>query len=81
MNNLYNWHDEKMVSLKMQEIDREVKNIRLLKEAAKANPGWLARSAGVLGGMLIRLGEKLQKRNPARQQPAHSSSAHRLSNP
>lgn len=81
MNNLYSWHDEKMVSLKMQEIDREVKEIRLLREAEKSNPGWLARNAEILGGMLIRLGEKLQKRNSAKQNSARSNSAQRFSSP
>ncbi len=62
MNNLYHWHAEKMVSLEMRELNREVENIRLLNDAAISNPGRLAHMAESLGGWLVRLGKKLQKR-------------------
>lgn len=62
MNNLYQWHDEKMVSLEMQELNREIEHIRLLNDAAISNPGWLTRAVEALGGWLVIVGKKLQRR-------------------
>jgi hypothetical protein len=53
MNNLYNWHDERLAQLKNQDLDRELEQIRLLREAGLADHGWLARlGRKVNGGML-----------------------------
>lgn len=41
-NNLYHWHDERMVRHEMHEIDRAVQQARLLREAGS---GWLTRAA------------------------------------
>ena len=51
-NNLYNWHDEHMVNWEMQEIDRELSQANLLKEAGLSGSDWLARATGALGGLL-----------------------------
>jgi hypothetical protein len=40
-NNLYNWHDERMVEHEMQEVDRVVEQARLLQEAGLASGNWL----------------------------------------
>jgi hypothetical protein len=47
-NNLYHWHDERLVELKLRELDREVEHLRLLKEAGLSEPGWLARVGKVI---------------------------------
>ena len=47
-NNLYQWHDERMVRHEMHEIDRAVQQARLLREAglgSQGGPGWLTRAA------------------------------------
>ena len=47
-NNLYHWHDERMVRHEMHELDRAVQQARLLREAgpgAQSGPGWLTRAA------------------------------------
>jgi hypothetical protein len=41
MNNLYQWHDEVMVDLEMREINREIANANLLREAGLAGTDWL----------------------------------------
>ena len=62
MNNLYHWHNEKMVGLEMQELNREVERARLLREAGLVTPNWLARQAKALGSWLIERGKKRQER-------------------
>ena len=61
MNNLYHWHDEAMVALKMEETRREMDSIRLLREAGLSNPGLFERTAIALGGRLVKLGQRLHK--------------------
>jgi hypothetical protein len=58
MNNLYNWHDEKMVDFEMNEINREIGQANLLTEAGTSGQSWLARMANALGGWLIARAEK-----------------------
>ena len=53
MNNLYHWHDERMVELKMQEINREIEKIRLLREAGLSNPSWTARAVEAFHNLFI----------------------------
>ena len=60
-NNLYSWHNEAMVSLEMHNIDREIENIRLLRDAGLSNPGWVERSLIALGNLLARLGSNLRQ--------------------
>lgn len=55
MNNLYHWHDERMVDLERKEIDREIANANLLREAGLSGTDWLARALnGLLGLLKIR---------------------------
>jgi hypothetical protein len=72
MNNLYHWHDEKMVGHEMQELRREVENARLLREAGLIRPNWLARQARALGSWLVAIGKVRQERASAGQ-PASQS--------
>lgn len=73
MNNPY--LQERMVELKMQELHREIEQISLLKEAGLSNPNWLSRKAKVLGGWLIAIGEKLQKRSSVENQAYQTTSS------
>ncbi|HSL30323.1 MAG TPA: hypothetical protein VK900_14075, partial [Anaerolineales bacterium] len=69
MNNLYHWHDEKMVGLEMQELNREVERARLLREAGLSTPNWLARQVKALGSWLIAIGKNRRERTSV-EQPA-----------
>jgi len=53
MNNLYSWHDERMVDLEMKEIRREIGQACLLTEAGISNGSWLARAVAALRNLLI----------------------------
>jgi len=48
-NNLYHWHDERMVGLEMQEIRRELAQASLFRQTGVAGRNWLARA---LDGLL-----------------------------
>jgi hypothetical protein len=48
-NNLYHWHNERMVDLEMQEIRRELAQANLFRASGGAEAGWIAR---LLGGLL-----------------------------
>ena len=51
-NNLYHWHDEKMVELEMREFKREMEQARLLKEAGLADSSVLARAVSAVRRLL-----------------------------
>jgi hypothetical protein len=59
-NNLYHWHDERMVELEMREVNRAVEEARLLKEAGLSGESWLARAAGALFNLLRRQDKGIQ---------------------
>jgi len=59
MNNLYHWHDETMIALKMDEIKREMISIRLLHDAGLSNPSLFERAAIAIGHGLVKLGQRL----------------------
>lgn len=61
MNNLYHWHDERMVGLKMDELRRELVSIRLLHAAGLSNPSLFGQAAIGLANTLVRLGKRLHK--------------------
>lgn len=50
MNNLY--LQERLVELKQQEIEREIEQARLLREAGLSGEGWLARAVNALRNLL-----------------------------
>lgn len=60
-NNLYSWHDELMVNLEMRELRREIDNIRLLRDAGLANPGWIERALIAIGTFLSTYGRNLRE--------------------
>ncbi len=51
-NNLYHWQDERLVELKLPEVDREVQQARLLKEVGLSGESWLAHAAQTLRNLL-----------------------------
>jgi len=61
-NNLYSWHDERMVQHEMREVDRAVQQALLLKEMGGSDAGLLARFIGALQGLLAARKVKLQER-------------------
>lgn len=71
-NNLYNWHDERMVDLEMREINRELSQANLLKEAGLSGSDWLARATGALGGLLKGMRKSLEPRASVERPPYQS---------
>jgi len=67
-NNLYGWHAEQMVRHEMREVDRAVRQARLLKEMGGSEVGLLARFLGALRGLLATRNVKLQERQPGEPQ-------------
>jgi hypothetical protein len=50
-----------MVALEMEELRREVENIRLIHDAGLSNPGWWERMAIALGDILVKLGKNVRE--------------------
>lgn len=61
MNNIYNWHNEVMVRLEMEELKREMDSIRMIRDAGLSNPGWLERAFIAIGSTLEKLGRRLHE--------------------
>jgi hypothetical protein len=61
-NNLYSWHDERMVQHEVREVDRAVQQARLLKEMGGSDVGLPARFLGALRGLLAARKVKPQER-------------------
>lgn len=59
-NNIYSWHNEVMVAVEMKELEREMINIRLLRDAGLTNPGWIERVLIAIGTFLARYGKNLR---------------------
>jgi len=59
MNNIYNWHNEVMVRLEMEELKREMDSIRLIHDAGLSNPGLLERTVIAMSNALVKLGQRL----------------------
>jgi hypothetical protein len=74
MNNLYNWHDERMVEHEMHEIDREIEQARLLREAGISDTNWLASAFGALSTWLNAMGERLRNRSSTEHPHRQSTS-------
>ena len=65
MNNYLNhWYAEQMVRDEMREVDRAVKQARLLREAGLIGPSWLSRAIHSLGNWLKARREGLQAQRP-----------------
>ena len=62
MNNLYHWQDERMVELKMREVEQEVEQARLLKAAGLSSLNLLAHTATALRKLLNARNRRLRGR-------------------
>lgn len=60
MNNLYNWHDEQMIQLEMQQVRDEMEHVRMLKEAGISGNDWLLLAMKSLRGLLTKGWKRLQ---------------------
>ena len=61
MNNLYQWHDEVMMSLEMEEFKKEIDSIRLLHDAELSNPNLFKRMTISLANGMVSLGKRLHQ--------------------
>jgi hypothetical protein len=73
-NNLYGWHDERMVGFEMQEINRAVEQDRLLKEAGLYKQNLLVRAVEALRNLLITRKKPSQGQPSIEQRPYQSRS-------
>ena len=61
-NNLYNWHDNFMVELEMQEVRRDLEYARMLKEAGIPGESWAVQAVKSLGRKLSAVWKGLWER-------------------
>jgi hypothetical protein len=61
MNEIYQWHNEMMVTLEMENFKREIDEIRLLHDAELSNPCLYERVAIAIGKALVKLGQRLHE--------------------
>ena len=73
-NNLYSWHDEMMTRLEMREIEREIDEIRLIKDAGLVKPGLLERIGVSLGKALTKAGNNLREQRTSPHQAYQNTS-------
>lgn len=72
--NLYGWHNEAMVALEMRELEREIEQIRLIKDAGLAKPGLFERIGISLGNALVKAGQNLRERRISPHQAYQNTS-------
>lgn len=73
--NLFNWHSEVMVALEMKELEREIEQIRLIKDAGLAKPGLFERIGISLGNTLVKAGKNLRERRMSPHQAYQTTSS------
>jgi len=72
--NLYSWHNEIMTTLEMREIEREIEEIRLIKDANLTKPSLLERIGTVLGNTLIKKSQELREQRISPHQAYQNTS-------
>jgi len=72
--NLYSWHNEIMTNLEMREIEREIEDIRLIKDAGLAKPALLERIGSSLGNALVNTSHKLREQRKSPHQAYQNTS-------
>lgn len=72
--NLYSWHNEIMTNLEMREIEREIEQIRLIKDAGLATPGLFERIGMSLGNALVKRGQTLHEQRVSPRQAYQNTS-------
>ena len=59
MNNLYQWHDERMVNYERQEFQQAVEQTRLLRDAGLSGNDGLLRAVKLVSGLFSAAKERL----------------------
>ena len=72
--NLYSWHNEVMTTLEMRDIEREIEEIRLIKDASLATPTLLERIGMSLGNALVKRGRTLHEQRVSPHQAYQNTS-------
>ena len=72
--NLYSWHNEVMTAIEMREIEREIEEIRLIKDAGLAKPGLLERIGTDLGVALVKIGQSMREQRTSPRQAYQNTS-------
>ena len=72
--NLYSWHNEIMTNLEMREIEREIEDIRLIKDANLGKPGLIERIATSLGNTLTKRSQELHEQRKSPRQAYQNTS-------
>lgn len=72
--NLYSWHNEVMTTLEMRDIEREIEEIRLIKDAGLAKPGLLERIGIRLGNALVDASHNLREHRTSPRQAYQNTS-------
>jgi hypothetical protein len=72
--NLFSWHNEVLVALEMKELEREIEQIRLIKDAGLAKPGLFERIGISLGNTLVKVGQNLRERRMSPHQAYQNTS-------
>jgi hypothetical protein len=67
MNNLYHWQDERLVELKLHEVQQEVEQARLLKVAGLSSLNLLAHTTTALRKLLDVRNRRLRSHRPVEQ--------------
>ncbi len=77
MSGLYHWDDERMADWKMKEIQREITQANLLREAGLSGTDWLAYAINALRNLLRMGSRNSQDHNSIEPQsyPPHSEKA------
>lgn len=63
MNSLYHWHDERLIELKLREVEQAVERDRLLKAAGLSSLNLLVRTAVTLQKLLQARNRRLRRRS------------------
>ena len=69
-NNLYQWHNERMVDLEMQEIRRELAQANLFQQTGASGGSWLARAFGSLLDLFKNRNQQTDRSADQQSQPS-----------
>ncbi|MGZ9166300.1 MAG: hypothetical protein ACXW4U_14100 [Anaerolineales bacterium] len=74
-NNLYQWHNERMVDLEMQEIRHELEQANLFRQTGGAGRSWLARAFGSLLDLFKNRSQQADRSADQQSQPSRKYKA------
>jgi len=72
--NMHDWHTEEMIYMRMREIEHEVEENRLIKDAGLAKPGLLERTGTKLGVALTKISQNMRARRISQRQAYQETS-------